>query len=102
MAQELTAAGEIRWNKGDKSSFIASSKWIEKLGTIVADGVGGVICIFNGEGPAGGKFEGDLDVSAMRISPSGAMMWNNGERAAELGDSDQLERNPSAVVVATK
>lgn len=102
LAQALNAAGEMLWNEGKRSPAVASSKWQEHLATLVPDGQGGVLCIFTGEGPAGGKFAGDQDVSVMRIAADGKMMWNNGERAVELGDSDWLERNPSAVVVSWK
>ena len=103
MAQGLTPSGDLMWNEGKKSSFVASSKWLETLGTILDDGAGGFVCIFTGEGPAGGKFAGDTDVSAMRMSADGKMIWNNGERAVELGDSEELlERNPSAAVVSWK
>jgi hypothetical protein len=102
MAQLLMPDGEIAWNEGKQSSHIASSKWQEQLGLILPDGKGGLVCVFVGEGPKGGKFEGDTDVSAMRLGPDGKMMWNDGERAAELGDTDLLERNPSACVVSWK
>ena len=96
-AQRLDADGKMVWNGGEKSSTVAASKWSEKRPVVISDGARGAIVVFEEHGPAG-KFAGDLDVGAQRISSDGKMMWNDGQKSASVADSDTLlERAPAAL-----
>ncbi|MBU0607792.1 MAG: hypothetical protein KKI08_07875 [Armatimonadetes bacterium] len=99
VAQRLSAQGEMRWEKGERSAVVSNSKWIESGAVIVPDGMDGAVVIFTMTGPKG-KFEGDQDVDAMRVSGEGAMLWNEGKKPVDVAGGEALERNPCAVAVA--
>ncbi len=99
LAQRITAKGEMTWNRGERSATVGASKWLERSPIPLPDGQGGAIVIYTALGPAGGEFEGDVDLEAMRISADGEMMWNEGKQAVDLAAGKGLERNPCAVVI---
>lgn len=98
-AQCVDADGNLVWNNGEKSVLLAASKWLERSGVVLADGEGGIVVVYPDAGTEE-KFKGDLDVEATRLSADGKLLWNEGKEAAHLADSENLERNPTAVVVA--
>ena len=97
MAQRLAVSGELVWNKGERSSTVASSKWLERRPVVLADGQGGFIVVYAATAPKG-DFEGDVDLEAMRLSPAGEMMWNEAKQAVDVAAGKGLERNPCAVI----
>ncbi len=95
-AQRLDVNGKRMWESGDRSIYVASSKWAERKPVIVSDGQGGAIVVFERHA-RDGEYAGDMDIAAQRLSPSGALLWNDGESSANLASSEFLERNPVAI-----
>jgi hypothetical protein len=102
LAQRLSPKGEMMWNNGERSAMVAASKWLERRPIPVSDGQGGAIVVYAAFGPAGGEFEGDVDLEAMRINGQGQMMWNEGKQAVDVAAGKGLERNPCVVVIGGK
>jgi len=101
LAQRVSAAGELLWDKGERSSVVAASKWRERAPVALPDGRGGVIVVYPGSGPPG-EFENDLDVMAMRLDGDGKMLWNAGEKAVDIAAGKAVERNPCAVMIGSR
>jgi hypothetical protein len=100
MAQRLSAGGEMAWNEGDRSVYVASSKWHERRPLVLADGEGGAIVVYPAIGA--GEHEGNEDIEAARISGDGELLWNEGKQSVDLAATDKLERNPCAVVIGAR
>lgn len=96
-AQRLSADGRRLWNDGERAVPVAASVWRERRPVIVPDGQGGAIVIFEEHGAPDGEYAGDIDVGAQRISPTGKLLWNRGEKSATVASSKMPEQVPTAV-----
>jgi hypothetical protein len=98
VAQHVSGTGTMVWNEGKRSALVCDSKWRERGPRVFPDGAGGVIVVYTAAS-VGGQFDGDVDVEAARLDGAGKLMWEDGERAVDVAESKQLERNPGAVVI---
>lgn len=96
MAQRISADGKELWNEGKQATDVASSDALERHPVAVPDGRGGAIAVFELE-YTNGERKGDVDIHAQRISADGVLLWNGGEKPAELSTATAVERNPSAI-----
>ncbi len=51
------------------------------------------IIVFETHAPAGGQYEGDIDVSAQRVSPAGDKLWNDGD-LIDIMSGAYIEQRP--------
>ncbi len=96
-AQRVSPAGQLLWGDRQNPVSVAASAWRERNPTIVCDGQGGAIVIFEEHGPPDTEHAGDIDVGAQRISPEGKLLWFEEEKSAIVASSTLLERAPAAV-----
>jgi len=96
-AQRLSSDGLLLWGEGKGAVPVAASVWRERNPVIVSDGAGGAIIVFEQHAPPEGEQAGDIDVGAQRVSPQGALLWNQGERSAIVSSGKLPERAPTAV-----
>jgi hypothetical protein len=92
-AQRLDASGQMKWGEGKRSVIVGSSKDQERAPAIAPDGRGGAIVAFEVE-RRDGTDAGDFNISAQRLSDSGAMLWNEGKRSQPVGTSSWHEQRP--------
>lgn len=95
-AQRVDANGNMMWNNGESSIVVASSTWSEKNPVAVPDGRGGAIVIFEQHAKTG-EYAGDVDIGAQRISATGELMWNDGDRSVTVASGERIERAPAAI-----
>jgi len=93
MAQRLNSQGEMMWNQGDRSAIVSSGKFQERIPRALATSDGGAIFVFEVEARTGEE-AGNVDVMAQRLSATGAMMWNQGDRSATVCTSRWQETGP--------
>lgn len=95
MGQHLSADGRL-WADGKKAIEIASTDSIERHPVAVLDGAGGAIVAFESEARSG-KYKGDTDIMAQRISRDGKLQWGSANKPAIVTEAVGLDRNPVAV-----
>lgn len=95
-AQRISADGKVLWGTAEQPIMVASSKWSEKRPTLVSDGAGGAIVIFEAYALSG-EYAGDIDIRAQRISGDGKLLWNGGERSSAVSSGKNAERAPVAI-----
>jgi len=98
VAQRISRDGELLWEDGERSKLGAASGWLERAPIAVPDGEGGLIVIMWAIG-AEGKFEGDEDILAARVSADGELPWLEGEKSVPVSGTQLLERKPTVVTV---
>ncbi len=94
-AQRIDAQGRGLWNDGAPVP-LASSDWTERSVSLVPDGDGGAIAVFQLVPPAS-HLSTDMDLAAQRLSPRGELLWHEGQRSAVLSATTHAEQAPSAV-----
>ncbi|MFB3883042.1 MAG: hypothetical protein ACE149_17380 [Armatimonadota bacterium] len=94
-AQRLDSQGNRLWNNGE-SVMVASSTWGETNPVLVSDGQGGAIVVFEQRGRTVER-SGDIDIGAQRLSPSGQLLWMDGQRAADVASADDIEQAPHMI-----
>ncbi|MBM3497608.1 MAG: hypothetical protein FJX74_02950 [Armatimonadetes bacterium] len=92
LAQRMSAEGESRWATDDAPALVGVSPGRERNPVLVPDGAGGVLVLFEWEGP-----DGTTDVMAQRVTAEGRAAWNNGEQAVDVSASPSNERAVTAV-----
>lgn len=97
-AQRISEDGELLWEDGERSKLVAGSEWLERAPLAVPDGERGLIVFMWAIG-AEGKYEGDEDILAARVSRSGELLWHEGEKSVPVAGSQLLERKPCVVTV---
>jgi hypothetical protein len=95
MGQHISADGRL-WADGKKAIDIANTDSIERHPVAVLDGAGGAIVAFESEARSG-KYKGDTDVMAQRISRDGKLQWGSATKPAIVTEAKGLDRNPVAV-----
>jgi len=98
LAQRLGADGKMVWEKGERSATVSTSIWRETGPIVASDGEGGAVVVFSMEGTTAAQ-KGDLDIGGVRLNGDGKLLWENGERSANVADSPALERSPRAVTI---
>jgi len=94
-AQRLDSQGSRLWNNGE-AVMVASSTWAETNPVLVSDGQGGAIVIFEQRGRSVER-SGDIDIGAQRLSPSGQLMWKNGESSINVASAEDIEQAPYVI-----
>jgi len=99
-AQRITPDGELLWNKEkDRIAIFVASMSIEGVQCLehkpqaVTDGQGGAIVVYQVDYPSG-KYKGDVDIYAQRVSADGKLLWANGNAVELATATGLLERNP--------
>ena len=92
-AQRVSAGGERLWPTDEGGVTVSSSKHTERNPTLISDGQGGVIAVFEHEYRSG-DYAGDCDILAQRLSRDGKMLWNDGEKSVVVSSGSALERFP--------
>ncbi|MFQ5811114.1 MAG: hypothetical protein ACE5JM_15960, partial [Armatimonadota bacterium] len=95
-AQRISADGKVLWNDGERAVEVSNTKMIERNIAAVPDGRGGAIAAFEVHF-LDGKYKGDVDIMAQRISGDGIALWNDAEDPSVVSSGEGLERNPTAV-----
>jgi len=90
-AQLLSAAGSLRWGSAAQPLVIQTPGLRVDQSAVTADGRGGFIVAFEGEG------DGGCDIYAQRISPDGRLLWNGGQAPVAVTRSDWDEKSPAIV-----
>ncbi len=93
LAQRITRTGLPLWGAG---VLVASSRMAERNPSVVADGRGGAIVVFEGEAREG-EFAGDTEILAQRIDRRGRLAWHGGGRSLIVSAGRVHERSPVAV-----
>lgn len=96
LAQHIDRVGEMVWNKGEKSQVVGSATGLERHPSLVADGTGGLIVVFENEIRTG-EHKGDVNIFAQRLSGTGQMLWNEGKSSASVSTSSWHEQGPLAL-----
>ncbi|MGD9497292.1 MAG: hypothetical protein AB7Y46_13415 [Armatimonadota bacterium] len=93
LAQRVSVDGETLWSAEPGVVLVsASSEYLEGAPALVSDGAGGAIVTFEVVARQG-QYAGDYEVAAQRISPQGALMWNDGA-AVIISSTTWSERAP--------
>jgi hypothetical protein len=90
--QRIDGSGKAKWEGEQGYALIANSEWAEKEPVAVPDGQGGAIVVFE-QHARGGEYTGDIDIGAQRVSPTGKLLWEEGESSVTVSSSAMLERN---------
>ncbi len=94
--QRVSADGQLMWNDGDSSVIVHSSAYLEVAPVAVSDGNGGAIVVCSAVA-AQGEYAGDWEILAQRVSATGELLWNDGERATIVSATKLHERGPCAL-----
>jgi hypothetical protein len=83
-AQWIDKDGRLRWGRREGNGAIlplltASSRFAEREPVACTDGFGGIVVGF-----VSGSQNGDTDVWAQRVGRDGKLLWNGGQRSAEV------------------
>jgi hypothetical protein len=93
MAQRIAQFGTPLWGQGRP---VASSRMIERAPSVVSDGRGGAIVIFEGEA-RDGEYVGDSEILAQRINRRGQLVYHGGSRSLVVSAGRVEEKAPVAV-----
>lgn len=96
LAQRVDPDGNMLWKAGERSVAASSAPGLERAVQAIALPDGSAIVVVEHEF-RGGEHGGDIDIVAQRLSASGELLWNEGERSAVVSGSDWLERSPLAL-----
>ncbi|HJN18867.1 MAG TPA: hypothetical protein QGH10_25430 [Armatimonadota bacterium] len=96
MAQRVTSDGIVLWNEGAQAADVSATPMRETHPVAVSDGRGGALVAFELEFIEG-KYKGDVDIMAQRISGDGVRMWNGGDEPAVVSSGSGIERRPVVV-----
>ncbi len=90
--QRIDGSGKLMWEGESGYALIGYSEWLEKRPVAASDGQGGAIVVFE-QHSRSGEYAGDIDVGAQRVSPTGKLMWNEGDSSISVSSNETLERN---------
>lgn len=97
IATRVDSKGNIVWGTANEPITVAATtRYIERAPTMASDGNGGLIIAFEAE-ETEGKFKGDVDIQAQRLTPEGRRIWNNGDSSINVAFSKNRESSPAAV-----
>jgi hypothetical protein len=91
------ADGHVLWNS-ERATLVSASVYLESNVSIIQDGHGGAIAVFQAEMRTG-EHAGDTEIFAQRLGKSGRLEWRNGERSVVVASSNWREQNP--IIVAS-
>ncbi len=94
--QRVSSDGQLMWEGGESSVIVHSSAYLEVAPVAVADGSGGAVVVCSAAAREG-EYAGDWEIVAQRVSPTGELMWNGGERASIVSATKLHERSPCAL-----
>ena len=95
-AQRLSSSGQLMWKDGESSVSIADAEDIEQAPSVIPDGLGGAIVIFEVE-PRTGEHAGDTEIAGQRLSGNGELEWEGGSGYTLIAFSEWAEKKPIAV-----
>jgi HEAT repeat protein len=96
LGQHISADGHLLWGEDKYAIPIASTDNIERHPIAVSDGAGGAIVVFETEFTSG-KYKGDIDISAQRVSFEGKLQWGSSQKPVIVANHVGLDRNPRAI-----
>ncbi len=94
-AQRIDRDSQGLWNEGAPVA-LASSDWTERSVSLVPDGEGGAIAVFEIVPPTS-HLSTDVDLAAQHVAADGSLLWHDGGRSAVLSATTHAERAPTAV-----
>jgi len=89
-AQRISKKGHAIWKKARP---IATAPARESSPKAIADGEGGAFVVFDAIYNKG-KYRGDRDLAAQRITAKGKLLWENGKTSVIVAGSRTIEKNP--------
>lgn len=95
-AQRIDSDGNLMWNDGDKPVIVSASNWQHRKPTAVSDGEGGALVFFE-QHAISGQYEGDIDIAAQRVSPSGEVLWADDAAAIDVMAALATETAPRVI-----
>jgi len=96
-AQRVSAPGRLLWDTGRKGTVVSSTRLLEREPVLVPGLRDSALVIFEAEFTEG-RYQGDVDILAQRLSAEGECLWHDGERPSLVSSISVLrERHPAAV-----
>lgn len=95
-AQRISAGGEAMWEAGKRAVIVSGSKAVEKNASLVQDGSGGFVAVFERR-YLEGEHRGDTDVFAQRVSAEGRKLWGGGKTSIPVSDTKFVDSSPDIV-----
>ncbi len=96
MAQRVDRAGRLIFHDGTRSLIVSAGRVQERAPIAVSDGRGGAIAVFE-QHVRDGPYAGRVWVAGQRVSRSGRLLWNGGERSSAVSLGPFVHSGLSAV-----